>query len=459
MDKKIKKLLYKWKYIVYLLVAIIGVLLIFIAKEVNTEKLLHAVLLGIGCSIIATAFVTIIILGLLPNEYDEPESIHKKWGIISIHSERQNIKLSKNDLPKKQLDFIAFGLKHFREANRDDKLKKRISKGLNLRIITLHPESKYVKDQEKWENHSEIKRDILDLLNWKKMIMQELGQNARGSFEIKLYDSLPMSFYCRADDRIYTGPYVPNKHSGEAITYEFEAESIGGECFSKHFDDLWEGNKINFVNLDQKYFYGNQKESIERLLKHFCDQMKPLEGSNIIGVVVLFKKNLRRTFFSCNKRGDERHNCYEKIKGAVGQLVKLNDSPSKTCCLFRDYTNDLTFVKTDTDRYSYWEAKSLSFDRFKDDEMEAILAAPIKHNNEMIGAVTFDFAFFSDNYSKEVDRMKSLEKDTRIDDDNFLVSRWLSSSKECASIIEKMLGNEIEVQFRELYHEEWKCNE
>ena len=55
--------------------------------------------------------------------------------------------------------------------------------------------------------------------------------------------------------------------------------------------------------------------------------------------------------------------------------------------------------------------------------------------------------------------MKSLEKDTRIDDDNFLVSRWLSSSKECASIIEKMLGNEIEVQFRELYHEEWKCNE
>lgn len=459
MNKKLKKLLYKWKIVVYAMVALIGVILIFIAKGRNTEEMIYSILLGIGCSIIATAFVTIIIFSLLPNEDDETEPIQEKWGILSAYTERQHVKLSKNNLPRKQLDFIAFGLSHFRSANQGEMIKKRIINGLDIRIITLHPNSKYVVEQENWENHSGIRNDIFRLLDWKDSLVKDLDANAKGSIEIKLYDSLPMSFYCRADNKIYAGPYVPKKHSGDVITFEFEADSVCGQCFSQHFEDLWGGDKLEFVSRDRKYYYGSQKDSIEGVLKHFCDQMKQSGGTDVIGVVVVFKDRFRRTFFSCNKSGTEHHNCYTKDKGAVGQLVSINNQPNNIInCLFRDYINDLTFVKVDTGRDGYLEKKNLSFSKFKEDDMQAILAAPIMRDNEMIGAVTFDFASFPELYSKQIECMKNYAVDTRIYE-NVLVSDWLSASAECASIVEKMLGDEINVLYGKLYDEEWKCNE
>lgn len=59
------------------------------------------------------------------------------------------MKLFDQQLLGKNLDIIALGLQHFREANRDDQIIiNRVNAGLNIRILSLNPNLVYVTEQK-----------------------------------------------------------------------------------------------------------------------------------------------------------------------------------------------------------------------------------------------------------------------------------------------------------------------
>lgn len=172
--QKIKSLIKRFKYLVYFVVGIGGIAMVTLAGSVllsatqltPAETLRYDICMGIGCSVIATAVVTVILLALLPENLEEDNEL-KEWGIDQIYEERGNIQITSNRFPKKNLDFIAFGLQHFRAANPDlDSIVNRIRKGLVIRILAPNPNSIYVIEQQKIENNANIQNDIMQLIEW-----------------------------------------------------------------------------------------------------------------------------------------------------------------------------------------------------------------------------------------------------------------------------------------------------
>ena len=468
--RRAKKILRRFKHLTYIIIGLLGAILVFISCiliATDSDNVIYDLMMGVGCSIISTAFVTLVLLLILPDEdEDEDYAELKSWGITKIYEERRNTAFSVNETPKKQLDFIALGLKHFRAANGTGKgtgknLIKNIQRGLHVRIITLHPLSIYVRRQEELENVDGLRSEIEELSRWVIEIQSMLGSNPRGSIEIRYYDNLPLHFYCRADSKIWVGPYLPGVTSNNILTYEFQAESKGGTLFDNTFQDYWDQNKkINIVDKDKKTILGDQKKAVESVLRYFADEMKGDDGDEVIGVVVIFKKEerLRRTLYSCNKPNSEKHNCYKIDEGAVGKLIEFNTATTRSM-FFRDYANDISVTNNRQGRNCLVKKVDCSIVPFKkDSDMSAIVAAPIIIDNEMIGAVTFDFHKISTAYNADVNKLVYLEFDNDVDSSNIL-HKWFGMAETCADIIKSLLGDEIEISYKDLFGEEWHIND
>lgn len=457
MKDKIKSTIIRNKYLIYFIIGIIGILLIIIACfALKSCSKVYDVLLGIGCSIVASAGITVFLLLMLSSSELEQDDLNE-WGIEKIYEERQKIFMSESSLPKRQLDIIAFGLNHFRNANAK-KIENKIKRGLQIRIVSLHPKSKYIVEYEKYENTSGIRDDINALINWVNDIKKRTGKT-NPKIELKLYDSLPLDFYCRSDNKIYVGPYITGTVSGKNITYKFDMNKKGGSYYSEIFESIWQGERpIELIAPEAEYLLGNQKDCIENILQYFCDKFKGRDGNDVIAVVVIFKGPLRRTFFSYNKKNGEKHHCYSKNAGALGKMLELNSNwSSATTLFFRDYSENISIVDT-------WKARSretrkcdIYLEKFKEDEMCAIISAPILMEQKIIGAVTFDFSKCCSEYSAAVESLKQYEIDTPISEDN-LISVWFSDVLSCAGMIAPMLSIGIETPFKRLYEEDWKID-
>ena len=464
--KNIEKVIRRFKYLIHIFIVLVGIILIIVAKAFfseTTSNMVYDVLISIGCSVVATAIITLFLLAVLPDDAEENADL-AAWGLKRIYAERRTATFPPNKCPTDKLDYIAFGLRHFRSAKGyDTQLVKNVRHGLHIRILTLHPNSEFVRKQEKFENTVGLKSEIEELTTWVKTLQTKLGKNPRGSIEVKFYDCIPLHFYCRADSQIWVGPYLPGIASNNAVTYEFHVDSIGGKLYNDAFHDYWDGKKnIHIVNQDNRHLLGNQKDSIETVMKYFCTEMQKDDGTPIIGVVVLFKENqrLRRTLFSCNKPTEERYKCYGINEGAVGKLIELNKNQSATRSLFfRDYANDISISFSRQGRNQCIRKINVSIEPFKKDtDMSAILAAPIYAGRNMVGAVTFDFNKLSSQYENSVNVLKALDYDSEIASNSVLHS-WFYMAEYCAQIVAHMLGDEIENHYKDLYEEEWKSND
>ena len=434
-------------------------------KTLNTTYDLE---MGIGASLLATAIASSILVLIIPSEaelQDQNEEL-KEWGIVKIFSERKLTKIRQIDMPREHLDYIAFGLSHFVKENSTTIVFKRIKKGLRVRILVPHPNSRTVMEQQILENNSGISQEINNLLMWVSRIqgmINESGENKEkwGNIEVKLYDNPPIDFYCRADGEIYVGPYLPGMLSGDAITYQFDYYSKGGTYYSELFDKLWNGEEaaLNIVEQSRKYFKGNQKNAIEKVLRYFCDCMGNGCNQKVIGVMVVFKRSMRRTFFSCNKPHTERHVSHKKKDGAVGEMLNLNgtNGDEKTD-FWRDYMNDLSFVRKQLNRLTRVTRIDKSISKFKEDDTVAIMAVPLIVNKDLIGAITFDFAELPQKYMDEIEEMNKIEMNGEVPQ-CMQIRTWFSLADSCADIISEMLGYDIEIEYQKLYDERWSENE
>ena len=476
--QKIKSLIKRFKYLVYFVVGIGGIAMVTLAGSVllsatqltPAETLRYDICMGIGCSVIATAVVTVILLALLPENLEEDNEL-KEWGIDQIYEERGNIQITSNRFPKKNLDFIAFGLQHFRAANPDlDSIVNRIRKGLVIRILAPNPNSIYVIEQQKIENNANIQNDIMQLIEWVNKIDKRVKKRDKvdGSIEIKLYDNPPMEFYCKADDLIYVGPYMPGVMSSRMITFKFQAGSRGGKVYSDNFESIWSGeNRVNIIDNYEDYFVMNQKKAVESALAYFCNIFQQSiknedsrrKNEKVIAVVAMFKNDLRRTFFSCNKPHGEKHICHRKDAGSVGELIQFNKRDGiERCCLFTDYTNNMAFVKSYTDRLVKVEKVENKAVKMRIES--AILSVPFVKNGQMRGVLTFDFVSLPDRYEKALDLLRALPYgEVKSEELERILDELFTTAENCKEIVENLLGQSTVMDYKKLYEEGWKSDD
>ena len=464
---KILILMRRHKWLIQIFVALLGVLFFcasgFLAADTEA-MILYDVLMGLGGGFVSTSAVTVILLILLPDDTEKLDEL-KTWGLEKIISERSYIELSGEHLPQKNLDIIAFGLRHFREANRDEQnIIDRLNAGLNIRILSLNPNSVYVTEEEKLENTSELRNDLIYLYRWVEQIQnnKNLRPDRKTSIQLKLYDHLPLDFYCRADDKVYTGPYCPGEISSRTHTYLYSINGAYGKYHAELFEKLWSGIlRVNILHCYEDYFPICQDDGVRMALEYFCRKLNSASSNrdDVIGVVAIFKGNFRRTFFSCNKREKEGHHCHRKEEGTVGVMLKTLDLKEHRtdCCFFSDYANDMAFV--------YWNKSrkdSIIKSRNKAIQMDVdtagILAVPLIRNQKVIGVLTFDFLKFPteyDNYAKNLvtyDEEKAISKNSG---DYKYLKEWFSIAIDCRNIVVNMLGQNAGTEYKKLYEEEW----
>ena len=123
---KLRKILRKQKFLIHIIVVIVGILLMgwgyFTYKSTylraredfhQDTKIQYDILIGIGGGFASSALVTILLLAVLSDESEESQRL-QEWGIRTVYEERSKIKIRlENKTSSGHLDFIAFGLSYF----------------------------------------------------------------------------------------------------------------------------------------------------------------------------------------------------------------------------------------------------------------------------------------------------------------------------------------------------------
>ena len=205
---------------------------------VFTKTYFQTILVSVGCSIFASALVSIILMHRL-NELYDIQSRLSEWGIcdIGIRSEanvRINEKLEKMTTG---MDIIAFGMKNFLAA-KGSLLESKVISGCAIRILTINPDSPYVSQREQDEGDAagQIKKSINELILWTKKINDK---KPKGSIELKIYDALPLDTYQKIDNFIFTGPSMMGIPSQQTIIYGYSPNSKGSSQLISYFEKLW----------------------------------------------------------------------------------------------------------------------------------------------------------------------------------------------------------------------------
>lgn len=207
----------------------------------------HNISDSIGSSLVATSITLFLNTTLVSWKKKDPLS---EWGLKRIYQFRHKKGTETDDLIKKikyKFDIIAFGLRSLRDRKSED-FEDVLKKGVNIRIITMDPESELIKCRENEEGVGEghIKKSIKDLIEWAKELNKK---NFKGKIYIKGYKCMTLDFYYRIDDEIYVGPYWFGIESQQTITFKFESEKMGFETYEKYFEKLWDSKDEKFFRI------------------------------------------------------------------------------------------------------------------------------------------------------------------------------------------------------------------
>lgn len=200
----------------------------------------QAILLSIGTSLIASSIIAFLTARYLVRK-SRVREIMENWGLEGIYETRSEMNESSNrylSIIEKEMDIIALGMRSFRDA-KGNLIKEKVKKGIYVRILTLNPESEFVRQREKDENRvpDEIKKTIYDLITWVNEL-KSIAPN-ESNVQIKFYNTYPLDSYLRIDNHIYIGPNMYKKVSQQTISYEFKGNSLGHLYYSDYFDAIW----------------------------------------------------------------------------------------------------------------------------------------------------------------------------------------------------------------------------
>ncbi len=421
------------------------------------------ILMGIGTGIAATSLVSFLLIALLID--DTTNNLNEEWGIENIYRKRSDCKITIQSFPKSNLDIAAFGLSHLRNNIDSDVVVARINNGLHIRIITLHRESPFIQAQERFEDIQQIERDITELQKWVSEINKKIKTRST-PIEIKYYNSLPLHFYCRQDDVVYVGPYLPSTVSNETITTSYRYSSSGGQYYSKIFESIWKGEirGVQLIPDKKKIIKTNQNEAISYVLDYFARGFQGDSPSKVRGVVAIFKDPARKTFYSTSfARGESEKHSIRHIKdGAIERLKELNKNANEESYtfLFKDYERKCSVKQINKVFRGMKEIRrddNLNESRpMSTDSTKYILLSPLIIDDEMIGAITFDFVNMCTEYSAlQTQILKGKEKELYKTTDVSLMADWFNDLEDCKNIMERMIGHYIQSDYQELEGGKW----
>lgn len=230
-----------WKSIgISLLVIIIGGILVLL--DIFWIKTITNVWISIGCSLIASGLVILLTALLIERRKYDPLDDWKIQKIYSTRAERNSEADPNIDRAKYCIDGIAFGLSSFRPMY-GGKIEHCLRKGINIRLLAMDPNGKYITDREIEERSVEgsIKKTIDDLVMWAN------GLNAKkykGQIVVKGYKCMTLDYYWRVDDEMYIGPYWYGYKSSDTITYKFLSGGKGFQHYSDYFESLWNNAEV-----------------------------------------------------------------------------------------------------------------------------------------------------------------------------------------------------------------------
>ncbi|MBV6443154.1 MAG: hypothetical protein EPGJADBJ_04883 [Saprospiraceae bacterium] len=233
----------------------VGAAMVVIGYFVSAyNEKLEIVLVSTGTSIVASTIIVFLSAKYLFKQSKIKEII-ETWGLEGIFRTRAEMNLNCNlhllEM-EKELDIIAFGLRSFRDSQ-SDLLQKKVKNGLKIRVLTISPNSFFLKQREKDEKEIEghMKNTIIQLAEWLSWLKQS-SPDADNNIQIRYYDTLPLDFYFRQDEYLYIGPYLWGLTSQQTISYEFRANSQGYDYYKSYFENLW--NNTNFAKADYTQF-------------------------------------------------------------------------------------------------------------------------------------------------------------------------------------------------------------
>ena len=455
--EKLIKFIRKYERIVHFVILIIGIGLITAAclnfpSDDQPDSRLYDVLLSLGCGIVATEIIAILLSALIPR-WNEKNA--NRWMPVDVHSERSKIVIVDRNFPKHNLDYIAFGLRHFRSSNKEGALAEKVKKGVVIRIVTMDPNSYFLAEHAHFENRSDTREEINELIQLVENVKTKTSNRAKpakGSIEIRFYDSLPFLHYCRSDTTVYAGPYLPGKESRDVITSQYDIHSEAGAMYAKVFEDLWTGQSpIKLTDKPFQQFNIDIEKAIHLILDKYSKGMQGNLKKPVIGIVVLFKGDRRRTLYSSGKTEKEEHHSHKKEDGVVGLMVRVNRQDRHPSVMY-DYDNELAFEYINRGREALTTKMKVDEapGRLNDDEdTKMIIASPI-WKGDMIGAVTFDFAEIPETYQINVDRLKAAEEKERIEESS--LDGFFEMAVECSELLSHLIGDN---RIKQFYEENW----
>lgn len=228
----------KWNTnLVIIVTALISLLFVLGSLLLDSEyQNTKNILISIACSIWASNLIMYCTSEYMLRSTRRKEIIDV-WGLEAIFKTRAEMNTSSNlslDGCKKNIDIVAFGLKNFREA-KNDVVDSLLSDGVEIRIITLSPESNLTELVDARENLlvGSTSKSIQDLQDW-----VSAKKSRKNKINLRTYDFLPLDFYFRVDDHVYVGPYLKGKSSQQTLSIEF-TRGEGASYWKKHFEDIW----------------------------------------------------------------------------------------------------------------------------------------------------------------------------------------------------------------------------
>lgn len=226
--------------IVALLVIIAGLILIGI--DLYIIKTESKVWISIGCSLLASAFVILLTAFLVDVKNIDPLD---DWGMSKIYKTRALKNEDSDpelDKAKYVVDAVAFGLGTFR-MQQTARVERCLKRGVNFRILTMDPNSKFVRQREAEENAApnHIKKSINDLVEWADNFNRK---NYRGKITIKSYNCMTLDFYWRVDNDVYVGPYWYKYGSQQTITFRFNDKGDAFKLYTEYFERLWDDQEM-----------------------------------------------------------------------------------------------------------------------------------------------------------------------------------------------------------------------
>jgi len=221
--------------IVFLLGGIIA-LLSYVFPSAGT------ILVSVGCSLIASAFVSLINNYLVERVKENPL---EPWGLERIFTDRgemnRDCDVSMHRDSISRIDAIGFGFRSYREkqsAFTEELLKK----GVQFRILTMDPDSPFVAQRELEEKQSpdQIGKTIRDLIAWAEEMN---AKGYEGKIFVKGYSSMTLDFYWRVDGDVYFGPYWYGRDSQRTVSYKYSGGE-GYRLYNEYFEGLWKDDGL-----------------------------------------------------------------------------------------------------------------------------------------------------------------------------------------------------------------------